>query len=190
MPSIFSRRSARDRSRDGRTPKDAGERLKGMSAAETARFCRIAEQFAVPGPFTDPDEDDRELWRAGKLVPWYISTLLDHGSHVGPQVDLACRVQEPDVDRWEAGHLYPMWENRRARQASQRPGTRSHPPRGDSSPSRRPSGAPTTWAGDPVFRARCGRRGHLTAEGPPETTEPQAGCRSRHGVRNAPQEDT
>lgn len=81
-----------------------------MSEEETARFRRIAEQFAVTGPFTDPDDHERELWRAGKLIPWYITALLDHGGHVGPQVDLACHAQEPEVDRWEAGQLYPTWD--------------------------------------------------------------------------------
>lgn len=29
---------------------------------------------------------------------------------VGEWVDVACGVQEPAVDRWEAGLLYPTWE--------------------------------------------------------------------------------
>lgn len=55
----------------------------------------------------------RMLWRAGRVVPAQITAALDAcdgGPLQGPQVDLDCGAQEPDVDNWEAGLLYPSWE--------------------------------------------------------------------------------
>lgn len=49
-------------------------------------------------------------WASGKVIPWRITTALDADSLYGPEVDLACGVEEPAVDRWEAGTLYPTWE--------------------------------------------------------------------------------
>ncbi len=61
-------------------------------------------------PFVEPDEDEYELWRAGKLVPFYLTELLNAGGHFGPDVDTACLAEEPAVDRWEVGVEYPNWE--------------------------------------------------------------------------------
>ncbi|MGV5047572.1 hypothetical protein NXT08_04835 [Rhodococcus pyridinivorans] len=61
-------------------------------------------------PFVEPDEDEYELWRAGKLVPFYLTELLNAGGHFGPDVDTACLAEEPAVDRWEVGVEYPSWE--------------------------------------------------------------------------------
>lgn len=49
-------------------------------------------------------------WAAGQLVPARITIALDLHELYGPEVDAACGVAEPDVDRWEAGDLYPTWE--------------------------------------------------------------------------------
>jgi|SRR5579859_4491868 len=49
------------------------------------------------------------LWRAGELCPHLITQALDARGLHGPEVDLACGAQEPDVDLWEAGKLYPTW---------------------------------------------------------------------------------
>lgn len=51
----------------------------------------------------------RELWGAGKLIPHRITMALDLRKLYGPEVDEACGAAEPDVDRWEAGELYPTW---------------------------------------------------------------------------------
>lgn len=61
-------------------------------------------------PFSEPDEAEQELWCAGKLVPIYISRLLDAAQLFGPAVDAACNAAEPDVDLWEIGRLYPRWD--------------------------------------------------------------------------------
>ncbi|WKX02042.1 hypothetical protein Q3O43_29655 (plasmid) [Rhodococcus aetherivorans] len=61
-------------------------------------------------PFVEPGGDEYELWRAGKLVPFYLTELLNAGGHCGPEVDAACLAEEPAVDRWEVGVEYPSWE--------------------------------------------------------------------------------
>ena len=56
------------------------------------------------------DQQVRDLWAAGKVVPHRITTALDMQGLYGPEVDEACGATEPDVDMWEAGTLYPTWE--------------------------------------------------------------------------------
>ena len=66
--------------------------------------------WATRDSFSEPDEAERELWRTGKLVPAYISRLLDKAHLFGPDVDVACNAVEPEVDLWEVGRLYPRWD--------------------------------------------------------------------------------
>lgn len=62
-----------------------------------------------------PQRADRTLRQARadydqhKLVPARITIALDLRGLYGPEVDTACDAAEPDVDRWEAGELYPTW---------------------------------------------------------------------------------
>ncbi|MFD2421633.1 hypothetical protein [Amycolatopsis pigmentata] len=49
-------------------------------------------------------------WRSGCVSPWRITAALDLRDLYGPEVDEACGVTEPAVDMWEAGQLYPTWE--------------------------------------------------------------------------------
>lgn len=49
-------------------------------------------------------------WRAGRVVPFRITMALDMRGLDGPDVDIACGAAEPDVDQWEAGELYPTFE--------------------------------------------------------------------------------
>lgn len=49
-------------------------------------------------------------WRAGYLIPARITQVLDMRGLYGPEVDEACGVEEPTVDQWEAGEVYPTWE--------------------------------------------------------------------------------
>lgn len=53
-------------------------------------------------------------WAAGHVIPDRITTALDAKALYGPEVDLACGVEEPAVDEWEAGTRYPTWEQLRA----------------------------------------------------------------------------
>lgn len=54
--------------------------------------------------------DPFEAWREGLLSPRAITAALDMRELYGPEVDRACGVEEPAVDQWEAGQLYPSWE--------------------------------------------------------------------------------
>ena len=61
-------------------------------------------------------------WQNGGLRPTAVTLAFDPHAHagrggagattvfVGEWVDVACGVQEPAVDSWEAGLLYPTWE--------------------------------------------------------------------------------
>lgn len=58
-------------------------------------------------------ENDRiahAKWRAGLVVPHNITHALDSLGLYGPEVDQECGVREPAVDLWEAGKLYPTWD--------------------------------------------------------------------------------
>lgn len=52
----------------------------------------------------------RADWAAGLIAPYLITTALDMCALHGPEVDEACGVQEPTVDLWESGLVYPTWE--------------------------------------------------------------------------------
>ena len=52
----------------------------------------------------------RRGWARGMVRPWYISLALDARALEGPEVDLACGVEEPVVDLWEAGEIYPSFD--------------------------------------------------------------------------------
>jgi hypothetical protein len=51
-----------------------------------------------------------QRWRQGLVCPDRITTALNVRSLYGPEVDRACKAQEPEVDQWEAGERYPTWE--------------------------------------------------------------------------------
>lgn len=52
----------------------------------------------------------KHRWECGQAVPARITLALDILKLDGPDVDEACGVQEPTVDRWEQGRAYPTWE--------------------------------------------------------------------------------
>lgn len=52
----------------------------------------------------------KRRWAAGLVVPASITSALDMHQLEGPEVDQACGVEEPAVDLWEEGKLYPTWE--------------------------------------------------------------------------------
>lgn len=49
-------------------------------------------------------------WEAGLISPYLITTALDMCALHGPAGDEACGVEEPTVDQWESGLVYPTWE--------------------------------------------------------------------------------
>ena len=108
MFTFFRRRSAA--AADQSEPQQPGGEQSLDSPVALARLKLFAGDFAVSGPFVEPGSDEYDLWRAGKLVPWYISHLLDRGGHSGPGVDIACNAVEPAVDMWELGTAYPRWD--------------------------------------------------------------------------------
>lgn len=46
-----------------------------------------------------------------RATPRRCTLVLDAVQAEGAWVDAACGAAEPEVDLWEAGHLYPSWEN-------------------------------------------------------------------------------
>lgn len=52
----------------------------------------------------------RAAWERGTVRPYAITRALDARGLYGPEVDVACGGAEPMVDLWEAGELYPTWE--------------------------------------------------------------------------------
>lgn len=90
----------------------AGVRLTDQEAAQSARN-------AVANRNRRAIRQDAELriayrlWRAGEVKPYMITRCLDLHGLDGPEVDTACGAQEPDVDLWEAGKLYPTWRQLR-----------------------------------------------------------------------------
>ncbi|WP_143542740.1 hypothetical protein [Rhodococcus qingshengii] len=83
-----------------------------LPPAETERIHRILNDFTTSAleTYCAPDQHDYQLWHSGKLAPLVITTLLDRGRHFGPHVDHACKEEEPEVDLWEVGRLYPRWD--------------------------------------------------------------------------------
>jgi len=57
---------------------------------------------------------EQQAWKEGRLRPFVISQALDMCGLYGPQVDEACGTVEPAVDMWEAGQLYPTWDELKA----------------------------------------------------------------------------
>jgi len=88
---------------------EAGERLTDEEIAHRNREAvRHRNQSKIR---RDADEAiARRLWAAGELKPYLITYALDAMGLYGPEVDLVCGAEEPDVDLWEAGKLYPTWE--------------------------------------------------------------------------------
>ncbi|CAM3282577.1 HTH cro/C1-type domain-containing protein [Williamsia muralis] len=90
----------------------AGAAAQAAADPEVDRINEIIQKIPTlkADTFSEPDEAEEELWRNGKLVPLYISRLLDSAKLFGPAVDAACKAAEPDVDLWEIGWLYPRWD--------------------------------------------------------------------------------
>lgn len=83
----------------------AGHRL----GADEIRKADVRGQHASCRRVLAEQEAHRQ-WAAGLVVPDTITLSLDAMGLDGPEVDAACGATEPDVDRWEAGELYPTWE--------------------------------------------------------------------------------
>lgn len=69
---------------------------------------------AVEDPRPDVHDSAFAAWRRGEVNPSALTMALDSRGLYGPHVDIACGVEEPAVDQWEAGALYPSWEQLQA----------------------------------------------------------------------------
>lgn len=91
----------------------AGERITATQARERAR-ARLAparRAAAVNGPNQAArTRAAHQAWAAGLTIPYMITRYLNYRGLDGPEVDRACGVEEPTVDLWEAGRVYPTWE--------------------------------------------------------------------------------
>lgn len=85
----------------------AGERLTNAEQQQR-RTARARRRFDAARAHDRMLAEGHRLWAAGKLVPAAITMHL--GVLDGPEVDAACLAVEPEVDQWEAGILYPTWE--------------------------------------------------------------------------------
>lgn len=99
---------------------DRGGSVSGPGWASTARR-RLGQRSppaeteqgtgaAVGDPRPSVHDSAYAAWRRGEVNPCALTMALDSRGLYGPQVDIACGVQEPAVDQWEAGALYPSWE--------------------------------------------------------------------------------
>lgn len=87
----------------------AGVRLT-PAEMEARELRRRAQAAAHAHRIAEAEQEAYEAWARGLLAPWRITTALDRCSLYGPAVDEACGTREPAVDLWEAGLLYPTWE--------------------------------------------------------------------------------
>lgn len=87
----------------GRRWGKAGQRLTPDGRPEHIRALRARASGGY-------DHKAYAQWRQGKVIPARITQALDFRGLEGPQVDLACQAQEPEVDEWESGQRYPRWD--------------------------------------------------------------------------------
>jgi hypothetical protein len=87
----------------------AGERLTDEEA-ERRRRERARKRGYARMLVNQATEQAHRDWELGRVRPWRITSALDIRGLYGPEVDEACGVKEPTVDRWEAGEVYPTWE--------------------------------------------------------------------------------
>lgn len=80
------------------------EELADRARARTVRRNRRAREEA------QALEEARQRHARGLVRPYIITSALDSKDLYGPEVDAACGVLEPTVDMWEAGHVYPTFD--------------------------------------------------------------------------------
>lgn len=88
----------------------AGERLHPDGSHDDRRFREVrAERGRARLARLADDREAYRRWRAGLVCPHRITMALDMHDLHGPDVDIACKAAEPEVDQWEAGERYPSW---------------------------------------------------------------------------------
>lgn len=103
-------------------PKSAPKSRKWLKAgvrADPHERARIAREYVANGnkaairhnvAWERAMKIGQRKWAEGLVIPAHITLALDAGDHFGPEVDAACLAEEPEVDLWELGKLYPKWE--------------------------------------------------------------------------------
>lgn len=87
----------------------AGHRLTRAEVAQRAR-ARAALRDRERAVRAADEQVAHRLWEHGLVRSYRITMALDLQGLYGPGVDGACGVEEPTVDLWEAGVVYPTWE--------------------------------------------------------------------------------
>lgn len=75
-----------------------------------AAVVELAPRRALAYAAATQNQAARRDWEAGLIAPYLITTALDMCRLDGPGIDEACGVEEPTVDLWESGLVYPTWE--------------------------------------------------------------------------------
>lgn len=89
----------------------AGERLDANGNHDTSKIQAYRAKHGGAQQTRDAElRKAYQQWRAGAVIPDRITQALDLRGLYGPEVDEACKAQEPEVDQWEAGERYPSWE--------------------------------------------------------------------------------
>jgi len=88
----------------------AGQRLTPVEAEERDRVRAAIRNKRAAGVATRLSEAKQE-WAGGQMQPHSITIALDRAEQHGPKVDIALGVMEPTVDWWEAGIVYPRWQD-------------------------------------------------------------------------------
>lgn len=70
----------------------------------------LAPRRALSFAAASQNQAAKRDWESGLIAPYLITTALDMCKLHGPEVDEACGVEEPTVDWWENGLVYPTWE--------------------------------------------------------------------------------
>jgi hypothetical protein len=79
-------------------------------SATDAPVVALAPRRALSYAAATSNQAAKRDWEAGLIAPFLITTALDMCGLHGPEVDEACGVEEPTVDHWESGLVYPTWE--------------------------------------------------------------------------------
>ena len=87
----------------------AGERL-DPHEAERTRKAILKQRNEYRQMRERQEAEARQLWAHGEVKPFLITARLNVRELYGPEVDAACGVAEPTVDLWEAGKVYPTWD--------------------------------------------------------------------------------
>lgn len=93
----------------GRRWGKAGQRLDDRERDQRARDAVRRRNQALLARGQD-DAIAYRLWRAGEVRPYVITQTLNARGLYGPQVDVGLAGAARHVDLWEAGKLYPTWE--------------------------------------------------------------------------------